>query len=356
MIFKFKAYLLLSLIISIMIVYSNNKTFNDRAKTLFYYYNIYISSIIFILIYTTADMSFGNDRIVYYQDFIDSTYIPLIEYFNIKSPVFHNIQYFINIFGANEYYYFSVVSTILVAMYFITFKKYLSLKEFGLFIILLLFSKLYLIFTGNIYRTTLMGSFVLFILIKYVYSDKIYLNLLFLPLLFFIHKSMTIILLFGIFISILLKNIQLIKYLLYISIFIYLFNISSLLFSNSFFDNIETLSLVQGGAKDTLVRYGNSESSFTMTMMFVLYIIIPSLLLLHNKRDIREKEIFLFRLILIFNVTVLSLYETFSLIFRLLVISYPLMIFFLVKNKNKYVKYYLIFLAILSLIVLVKKL
>lgn len=321
------------------------KNFVIRKSTLFYSLILFCFCSIFLWLFVTYP--FGDDILQYLYHVRQMQKISYIEdflsYTNGYDVLFFVILKIFSFLDDEHLYLLCFALYFLICLVFIG-KMYLqSIYRILLFIILVLFSRLYMDFLFNAIRTefaalSFLVSFYFILKLRYSYAFfflilgglfHFQMMLFFLAILglskvysFFMCTRLNYFLLFVSLLGILSKDAA--SY-----IFSFIYNILSLLYSKTiYYSNVDITSV-----------------SLTLILLFLVYLFSPTLLLI---TQIKNK--FLLSFIVIANIVFFSLYGAFPFVLRIVAVLYPLLIVGLVLNQqNNRIRYYMGFLVFLSI-------
>ena len=218
-----------------------------------------------------------------------------------------------------------------------------SMYKILIFMILVLFSRLYMDFLFNAIRTEF-AAFSLLVSFYFILKMKYKFAFLFLATAGILHFQMML-LFVGILgfakVYSLIMSTKLNFFLLFFSLIgVISKDASSYIFSIVY----DMMSFFYSKT----IYYSNIDIacvSFTLMTLFLVYLFFPTLLLL---KKIENK--FFLSVVVISNVFFFTLYGAFPFVFRLIAILYPLLIIALVLNmQNRQIRYYVVTLVLLSI-------
>lgn len=230
---------------------------------------------------------------------------------------------------------------------FIGVKHFQYKSDILLFSLLLFFNRMYLDYSLNQFRSSAVFLLVIIVL-YYIYERKKYSILVITPVMFLLHRK-AVVLSFGTYLISFL-NFKLLFSLLCVSVIIYFFPELLFSFRDILFQYLLEYGLYMIKSDNLLETFNENIFSINFYIQFLLFIVVPLILLTYKIKEMACKKIqFLyFKIILISLIMFFSLFNFIPEVYRLFQLIIPLLFILLISNKNKLISSYLIVLLIIN--------
>jgi hypothetical protein len=333
--------------------------YKSSYKTSVYNFIVVTGALVFYLIfYTTKSPIYANDYIAYYNWFYNvASFDRLSDVLNYRGEFLISLYFYIFSFFGNGYLTFDLSMVFLFSVCLGSCYQYFKCKySFGLFLILIVFSRLFLDYSGNTLR-----SFVsVFLLLPFIfYIDKFFQvkRSLFLILVsFYIHLKLTVFVLTIRSISIIFRIKISDNYVRFIVLFITLLFATKFLLDFKFHTAIDFMTNQLSFYQDSTQFQLRTEKvdilnqlSLSLFVQIIMYIFYPIILFSYFNNDGNKSSLNFFIVLGLLLVTVF--YPEFVLVERLCQVLFVVGIIQISKLRLKFYYYLpIIFMNVVTLI------
>lgn len=291
------------------------------------------SILLFIVSYTFLDNSFADDRAQYYYWFQNNDWFLQTHHDQAFSYFFS----FLSLFTKSSYGLYLSLSLVFLILSFLSVLNLSDWKKISIFMSLLLINRLYLDYDMNAIRSTLASLLLFFIYTQAIISKK-HSYLFLLPIAFFLHGSIFVVITFLYFCSKFLST-RWAFYLFCLSVIVFLLDIH---ITNNLISQPVLVNFFQSINNNIHEMIRNTEAvSSILKLQFCIYIILPALLMYRYRTSILLDEHLRFALVAI--ALVLFVYDSFPILSRSFAFIMPLLYYLLVhlfKTNSKILYFY----------------
>ncbi len=306
---------------------------------------------IYLFIITLLSPEYYSDRGNYISWLADSE--KRLEHADIVFAYFlHAVSFFSN----DPIWFFLIFGIIILTIIFFTAKNYLlKLPYVGIFFILLIPNRFFLEFSMNSMRAFLLSILLLWLLHLIFYKKK-YLFILCVPILFFIHKGMFLLILAAILGASIIRSVFFCKWLFIISTTLFILGIKFNyvhLFVATYVEPYVNLYMV--GGVNRYIEYGDGKNLIARLQIFITYI-LPAYILISKLKYLNNLDTKIFKFILL-SISFVIIFTPMPIFFRLLslVLIVNFLLFVKYYNKRSLIEFgYIVSMFLINSLVLIK--